>query len=47
MEENIEQILEIDEIIAATETDGGIGEEIEVTDFELAKDGDIDGENND
>ena len=28
-----------EEIIAATETDGGIGEEIEVTDFEPIKDG--------
>ena len=36
-----------EEIIAATETDGGIGEEIEITDFELAKDGVIDGEDND
>lgn len=27
------------EIIAATETDGGIGEEVEITEFELAKDG--------
>ena len=35
------------EIIAATDTKGGIGEEIEVTDIELAKDGDIDGKNND
>ena len=28
-----------EEIIAVTETDGGIGEEIEVCDIELAKDG--------
>lgn len=28
-----------EEIIAATETDGGIGEEIEVSDIELVKDG--------
>ena len=38
-----EEALEIDkipeEIIAITETDGGIGEEIEVGDIELAKDG--------
>lgn len=27
------------EIIAATDTTGGIGEEVEVTDIELAKDG--------
>lgn len=26
-------------IIAATETDGGVGEEIEVTDIELTEDG--------
>jgi hypothetical protein len=36
-----------EEIIAATETDGGIGEEIEVSDIELVKDGVIDGEDND
>ena len=35
------------EIIAATETDGGIVEGIEVFDIELAKDGEIDGKNND
>lgn len=35
------------EIIAATDTNGGIGEEIEVTNIELAKDGVIDGKNND
>lgn len=35
------------EIIAATETDGGIGEEVEISDFELAKDGVIDDEDND
>lgn len=29
----------LEEIIAITETDGGIGEEIEVGDIELAKDG--------
>lgn len=38
-----EKILEVEidpeEIIAITETDGGIGEEIEVGDIELAKDG--------
>ena len=28
-----------EEIIAVTETDGGIGEEIEVSNIELAKDG--------
>lgn len=28
-----------EEIIAATDTDGGIGEEVEITEFELAKDG--------
>lgn len=28
-----------EEIIAATETDGGIGEEVEVTDVELVEDG--------
>ena len=38
---------ELKEIIAATETDGGIGEEIEVSDIELVKDGDNDGQNND
>ena len=40
---NEEKDLEIEkiqeEIIAITETDGGIGEEIEVSDIELAKDG--------
>ena len=40
---NEEKILEVEidqkEIIAITETDGGIGEEIEVGDIELAKDG--------
>ena len=39
MEENKEIVSNIDEIIAATDTDGGIGEEIEVSDVELAKDG--------
>ena len=39
MEENKEIVLNIDKIIAATDTDGGIGEEIEVSDVELAKDG--------
>lgn len=39
MEENKEIVSNIDEIIAATDTDGGIGEEIEVSDIELAKDG--------
>lgn len=38
-----EKALEVEkkpeEIIAITETDGGIGEEIEVGDIELAKDG--------
>lgn len=38
---------EFDEIIAATDTTGGIGEEIEVADIELAKDGVVDGEDND
>ena len=28
-----------EEIIAATETDGGIGEEVEVTDVEFVEDG--------
>lgn len=28
-----------EEIIAATATDGGIGEEVEIAEFELAKDG--------
>lgn len=36
-----------EEIIAVTDTDGGIGEEVEVTNIELAKDGDINGEDND
>ena len=35
------------EIIAATETDGGVGEEVEVSNIELAEDGEFDGENND
>ena len=39
MEENKEIVSNIDKIIAATGTDGGIGEEIEVSDGELAKDG--------
>ncbi len=30
---------EVEEIIATTETDGGIGEEVEVSDIELVKDG--------
>ena len=45
MEENI--IVENDDIVAVTETDGGLAEEIEVGDIELAEDGVIDGENND
>lgn len=32
--------------IAITETDGGIGEEVEILDFELAEDGEVN-ENND
>ncbi len=47
MEENKELVSNIDDIIAATETDGGLGEEIEILDFELAEDGVIDGEDND
>ena len=47
MDENKEINVDIDEIVAATETDGGIGEEVEIIDFELAKDGVIDGEDND
>ena len=39
MEENKEIVSNIDKIISATDTDGGIGEEIEVSDVELAKDG--------
>ena len=39
MEENKEIVSNIDKIIAATDTDGGIGEEIEVCGIELAKDG--------
>ena len=39
MEENKEIVSNIDKIIVATDTDGGIGEEIEVSDVELAKDG--------
>lgn len=39
MEENKEIVSNVDKIIAATDTDGGIGEEIEVSDVELAKDG--------
>lgn len=31
------------EVIAATETDGGIGEEVEITELELAKDVEVDG----
>lgn len=38
---------DVEEIIAATETDGGIGEEIEVSNIELAKDGVINGKDND
>lgn len=34
------------DIIAATETDGGIGEEVEILEFELAEDGEAN-ENND
>lgn len=30
-----------EEIIAATETDGGIGEEVEILEFTLAEDGEI------
>ena len=38
-EEALEKEKNLEEIIAITETDGGIGEEIEVSDIELAKDG--------
>ena len=38
-EEALEKEKNLEEIIAITETDGGIGEEIEVGDIELAKDG--------
>ena len=36
-----------EEVIAITETDGGIGEEMEVSNIELAKDGEVDDKNND
>ena len=39
MEENKEIVSNIDKKSAATNTDGGIGEEIEVSNVELAKDG--------
>ena len=39
--------IQSEEIIAATDTNGGIGEEIEVVNIELTRDGDINGENND
>ena len=35
----MEEQLTIDDIIAATDTDGGIGEEVEVEDIELVEDG--------
>lgn len=35
------------EIIAATETNGGVGEEVEVSNIELAEDGECNGEDND
>lgn len=38
-EEALEKEKNLEEIIAITETDGGIGEEIEVGDIELVKDG--------
>jgi len=38
---------ELENIIAATDTDGGVGEEIEVSDIKLLEDGDVDGQNND
>lgn len=34
------------DVVAATETDGGIGEEVEISEFELAEDGEVN-ENND
>ena len=34
------------DIVATTDTDGGIGEEVEIIDFELAEDGEVN-ENND
>lgn len=35
----MEEQMTIDDIIAATETDGGIGEEVEVENIELVEDG--------
>lgn len=35
----MEEQMTIDDIIAATGTDGGIGEEVEVEDIELVEDG--------
>lgn len=35
----MEEQITIDDIIAATETDGGIGEEVEVENIELVEDG--------
>ena len=39
MEENKERVSNIDKIIGATGTDGGRGEEIEVSEVELGKGG--------
>ena len=35
----MEEQMTIDDIIATTDTDGGIGEEVEVKDIELVEDG--------
>ena len=35
----MEEQITIDDIIAATDTDGGIGEEVEVENIELVEDG--------
>jgi len=35
----MEEQMTIDDIIAATDTDGGIGEEVEVENIELVEDG--------